>query len=191
MVKCCLGSELKGLRLKCSHYRPSSQRKHWILVLLVMLVLTFLWALLLCPLNNVSGVCVRVSSVGNGGSAGIAACFHLTVKGMENGGLCNSCYNLDFIARIPPFQQIHSEAHVSMVTHEFSGALLLCLPPSALSVIAVNVRPVRRPLCSAFGSEHVRVYFCLALLYQSNYIKVCSVAHLSVCACVCCFSFLI
>lgn len=35
---------------------------------------------------------------------------------------------------LPPFffflQQIHSEADVSMVTHEFSGALL-CLPPSA------------------------------------------------------------
>lgn len=65
---------------------------------------------------------------------------------MKRGGLCSWCYNLDSISCALLFQQIHSEALVSMVTHEFSGALLLCLPPSALSVIAVNMPPVRHSL---------------------------------------------
>lgn len=33
-----------------------------------------------------------------------------------------------------------------METHEFSGALLLCLLPSSLSTVAVNMPPVRHSL---------------------------------------------
>lgn len=43
-----------------------------------------------------------------------------------------------------PLRQIHSVSHVSMVTREFSGALLPRSPPSAPSVITANVTPARR-----------------------------------------------
>ena len=63
---------------------------------------------------------------------------------------------------LPLFQQIHSEAHVSMATHEFSGALLLCLPPSALSVIAVNMPLVRHALLAA--PVAVRACMCYSVM---------------------------
>lgn len=51
-----------------------------------------------------------------------------------------------------------------MVTHEFSGALLLCLPPSALSVIAVHMPPVRHSLLTAsMRCVPVRVCVCVFL----------------------------
>lgn len=45
-----------------------------------------------------------------------------------------------------------------MVTHEFSGALLLRLPPSALSVIAVNMPPVRHSLLTASAVQCACVF---------------------------------
>lgn len=58
--------------------------------------------------------------------------------------------------------QIHSEAIVSMATHEFSGALVFCFPSSALSVIAANMPLVRHSCfnvlsyCSAV--HHVKLW---------------------------------
>lgn len=81
---------------------------------------------------------------------------------MERGGLCSWCYNLDSISFAPLFQQIHSEADVTMETHEFSGALLLCLPPSSLSTIAVNMPPVRHSLLAMSICVCVRV--CVSVM---------------------------
>lgn len=101
-------------------------------------------------------------------------CFLLAVQGMERGGLCSWCYNLDSISCALLFQQIHSKADVSMVTHEFSGALLLCLPPSALSVIAVNMPPVRHSLLAvSIVCACACVFFCHGMLCRRNCIKGC------------------
>lgn len=90
---------------------------------------------------------------------------------MERRGLCSRCYNLDSISRALLFQQIHSEADVSMVTHEFSGALLLSLPPSALSVIAVNMPPVRYRLLAASVVMCVPVRACVCVSVMGCYAR--------------------
>ena len=69
------------------------------------------------------------------------------------------------------FQQIHSEAHVSMATREFSGALLLCLPPSALSVIAVNITPVRHSLLAASFVVCACPFVCVCVSVMGRYTR--------------------
>lgn len=87
------------------------------------------------------------------------------------GDLCSWCYNLDSISRALLFQQIHSEAHVSMATREFSGALLLCLPPSALSVIAVNITPVRHSLLAASFVVFACPFVCVCVSVMGCYTR--------------------